>query len=63
MIWEELKTTPAEALPGTTAVNTIALLNGADILRVHDVAAAVQAVGIYEAYKRNMPQKNRIERY
>jgi dihydropteroate synthase len=63
MIWEELKITPSEALPGTTAVNTIALLNGADILRVHDVAAAVQAVCIYEAYKRNMPQKNRIERY
>ncbi len=43
MIWRPLGITPAEALPGTIALNTFALLHGASILRVHDVAAAVQA--------------------
>lgn len=43
MIWKPLGITPAEALPGTIALNTYAMLHGADILRVHDVAAAVQA--------------------
>ena len=43
MIWKPLGITPEEALPGTVALNTYALLHGADILRVHDVAAAVQA--------------------
>ena len=36
--------TPADSLNGTTVLNTIALLNGTDILRVHDVKAAVEAV-------------------
>ena len=44
MIYKTLKTTPQEALNGTTVLNTIALLNGADILRVHDVKEAVEAV-------------------
>ncbi|MDD4819972.1 MAG: dihydropteroate synthase [Flavobacteriales bacterium] len=44
MIWKSLSTTPADALNGTTVLNTIALLNGADILRVHDVREAVEAV-------------------
>ena len=39
MIWQFLGTTPGEALNGTTAVNLLALLNGASILRVHDVRA------------------------
>ncbi|MDE6290662.1 MAG: dihydropteroate synthase [Muribaculaceae bacterium] len=43
MIWRPLGITPEEALPGTIALNTFALLHGASILRVHDVAAAVQA--------------------
>ena len=38
-----------ERLPGTTVANTIALLRGADILRVHDVAAAAQAVRLVAA--------------
>lgn len=42
MIWRPLGITPGEALPGTIALNTFALLHGASILRVHDVAAAVQ---------------------
>ena len=44
MINETIGTTPAEALNGTTVLNTIALLNGADILRVHDVKEAVECV-------------------
>ncbi|HUS87312.1 MAG TPA: dihydropteroate synthase [Bacteroidales bacterium] len=44
MIWKELDISPDEALPGTIALNTFALLNGASILRVHDVKEAVHAV-------------------
>ncbi len=43
MIWRLLGITPFDALPGTIALNSFALLHGASILRVHDVAAAVQA--------------------
>lgn len=46
MINEVLGTTPAEALNGTTVLNTIALLKGAAILRVHDVREAVEAVAL-----------------
>lgn len=46
LVWQLLGTSPDEALNGTTVVNTIALLNGASILRVHDVRAAVEAVKI-----------------
>lgn len=46
MIYKFLGGTPAESLNGTTVLNTFALLNGADILRVHDVRAAVEAVKI-----------------
>lgn len=46
MITKLLSVTADEALPGTVALNTFALLNGASILRVHDVEAAVQAVRI-----------------
>ncbi len=42
MIWRPLGITPAEALPGTIALNAYALMHGASILRVHDVGAAVQ---------------------
>lgn len=42
MIYRLLGTTPQEALNGTTALNTIALTKGANILRVHDVKAAVE---------------------
>lgn len=44
MIYKTLGITAGEALNGTTAANTIALMNGASILRVHDVKEAVQAV-------------------
>lgn len=44
LIYKTLGFTPQEALNGTTVLNTIALMNGADILRVHDVKEAVEAV-------------------
>lgn len=44
MIYKLLGCTPEEALNGTTVLNTIALTKGANILRVHDVKAAVEAV-------------------
>ena len=44
MIWRRLGITPAEALNGTTVLHAVALLKGANILRVHDVKAAVEAV-------------------
>ncbi len=43
MIWRPLGITPAEALPGTIALDSFAILHGASIIRVHDVEAAVQA--------------------
>lgn len=46
MIWKPLDITPAMALPGTIALNTAALLNGADIVRVHDVPEARQMVEV-----------------
>lgn len=46
MIANLLGTTPAESLNGTTILNTFALQNGANILRVHDVREAVEAVKI-----------------
>ncbi len=48
MIYKLLGGTPAESLNGTTVLNTYALLNGANILRVHDVKAAVEAVRIFK---------------
>lgn len=53
MIFRPLGITPAESLNGTSILNTIALLNGADILRVHDVKEARQAVELTSLYKRN----------
>ncbi|MGS2760670.1 dihydropteroate synthase [Sinomicrobium sp. M5D2P9] len=46
MIYKLLGNTPQEALNGTTTLNTIALLKGAHILRVHDVKEAVECVKI-----------------
>jgi len=44
MIYKTLNDTPDNALNGTTVLNTVALQKGADILRVHDVEEAVQAI-------------------
>jgi dihydropteroate synthase len=51
MIWKTLGITPDDALNGTTVLNTVALTNGADILRVHDVKEAVQAVRLVSKIK------------
>lgn len=51
MIYRLLGGTPDDALNGTTALNTIALLKGADILRVHDVKAAVETIKIVQKMK------------
>ncbi len=50
MINEVLGTLPENALNGTTVLNTIAVQNGADILRVHDVQEAVEVVKLLRAY-------------
>jgi len=44
MIYKTLKSTSAEALNGTTALNSIAILKGASLLRVHDVKEAVEVI-------------------
>ena len=49
MIYKLLETNPEQALNGTTTLNTIALLKGASILRVHDVREAVECVKIVGA--------------
>lgn len=49
MVYKTLRTTPEHALNGTTALHMIALLKGAHILRVHDVAPAVEVVRLAKA--------------
>ncbi len=51
MIYKVLGITPAEALPGTIALNWEALRGGAAILRVHDTREAVEVVRLYNYYK------------
>ena len=46
MIWKKLGTNPEDALNGTTVLNTIALMKGANILRVHDVKEAVECINL-----------------
>ncbi len=50
MIYKILDKTPQEALNGTTALNMVALQKGAQILRVHDVAAAVECVKLNQQF-------------
>lgn len=49
MIYRLLETQPEQALNGTTVLHAIALMKGADILRVHDVREAVECVKIWAA--------------
>jgi len=49
MIYKTLGTTPQESLNGTTFLNTVSLMKGAKILRVHDVKEAVECVALFEA--------------
>lgn len=51
MIFQPLGTNPDGSLNGTTVVNTLALMNGASILRVHDVKAAAEAVRLVGCYQ------------
>ncbi len=51
-IYKTLGITAADALNGTTVLNTMALLNGASILRVHDVKEACEVVKLFYAYKK-----------
>lgn len=51
MIVQPLGTNPDGSLNGTTVVNTLALMNGASILRVHDVKAAAEAVRLVGCYQ------------
>ncbi len=54
-IYKTLHINPHEALNGTTVLNTLALVNGANILRVHDVKEAKEAITLIEAYKKSAP--------
>ncbi len=47
MIWKTLETEPPDVLNGTTALNMVALIKGASILRVHDVREAVEVIKLY----------------
>lgn len=52
MIYKTLNSSTAEALNGTTALNMLALANGAAILRVHDVKEAKECIDLYCTYKK-----------
>jgi dihydropteroate synthase len=51
-VYKTLQTTPADALNGSTVLHTIALLNGALILRVHDVKEASDAIKLFTEYNK-----------
>lgn len=51
MIYKTLDSSPETALNGTTALNMAALINGASVLRVHDVKEANETIRLYQAYK------------
>lgn len=50
MLWKPLQSSPEHMLEATTCVNTLALVQGADILRVHDVRAAADTVRLFNLY-------------
>ena len=53
MIYKLLGGTPQDSLNGTTILDTVALMKGAHILRVHDVREALETVKIVEAMRKN----------
>lgn len=55
MVYKLFGTSPEQSLNATTAVNTLALLKGASILRVHDVREAVEAVAVVEKFREESP--------
>ena len=56
MIWKLLEITPQESLNGTTVLNTLALMGGADILRVHDVLEAMEAIRLVSKLKQSFDE-------
>ena len=54
MVYKTLNSTAEKALNGTTTLNTIALMGGANILRVHDVKEAVEAITLFTEIKKEM---------
>lgn len=54
MIYKVLDSTPENVLPGTLGLTMVALQNGAQVLRVHDVAETVQVVKIFNQLKANV---------
>jgi dihydropteroate synthase len=55
MVWRTLNVEIEHALNGTTALNMIALINGADYLRVHDVKEAAQCITLFKHYLDHEP--------
>jgi dihydropteroate synthase len=60
MIWKTLGITPDDALSGTVVLNTVALMGGADIIRVHDVREAVQTIKLVKQLKLNKKEFNQL---
>jgi dihydropteroate synthase len=58
MIYKALDSTPVEALNGTTVLNTIAIMNGADILRVHDIKEATETIKLCTLYHESQLENN-----
>ena len=58
MIYKTLNNAPDDALNGTTVLHTLALMNGASLLRVHDVKEAREAIELVRAYKGNVILSN-----
>jgi len=56
MIFKILNKSPEEALNGTSVLNTLALQNGAQILRVHDVKEAFETIELFSQYKEGLNQ-------
>ncbi|MGC1242296.1 MAG: dihydropteroate synthase [Chryseosolibacter sp.] len=54
MVWKTLDINPTEGLNGTTVLNTMALLRGADILRVHDVREAREVIKLFTSLQGNV---------
>jgi dihydropteroate synthase len=54
MVWKTLGINAADALNGTTALNTVALLKGADIVRVHDVKEAREVIKLFTSLQVNV---------
>ncbi len=55
MIYKVLNISPDEALNGTTVLHTLTLVNGVNILRVHDVAPALETIRLFERYNTLTP--------